>query len=209
MKRTIVTVFIAYIVGATAFGQSEKPYVKGTILTGGSLSVNFEKDKEFLKGSPPNSDVTYIIKLKSIETNFQIGYFILNHFSIGIKSKIAFTNYITYDDVSSIIIWDIKDRDLITGPFFRYYLNPGLFFEGFGGFGFQNQKTNGKKSKQNINALSAGVGYSFILNKYVALEPILSYDLLHKNAYDYDKEVTVNKFTLSLGLQFYLGKRKS
>lgn len=209
MKKTIVTFLTAYLVGSMAFGQNEKPFVKGTILTGGSLSVDFEKDKEFLKGSPPNLDINYITKLKSIETNFQIGYFILNHFTIGIKSKIAFTNYITSDDISSNIIWDIKDRDLITGPFFRYYLNPGLFFEGFGGLGFQNENSSGSIFKQNLIALNAGVGYSFILNKYVALEPILSYDLLYKKASDFDKKITVKKLTLSLGIQFYLSKRKT
>jgi len=207
MKKIIAMSLIAYLVGSMSFGQSEKPYFKGTFLTGGSFAINFEKDKEFLKGSPPNADVTYINKLRSIETSFQIGYFILNNLSIGIKSIIAFTNNITSDEGSSIIIWDIKDRDLITGPFFRYYLKPGLFFEGFGGFGFQNQETNDKRYKQIINAVSAGVGYSFFLNKFVALEPILSYDLLQKKASDYDKKNTINKFSLSVGLQFYPGKR--
>jgi hypothetical protein len=209
MKKTIVAVFMIYLVGATAFGQNEKPFVKGTVLTGGSLSVNFEREKDFLKGSIPNLDVNYLTKLKSIETDFQIGYFILNHISIGIKSKVSFINYITTNDLTSAIVWDIKDRDFISGPFFRYYLNQGIFLEGFGGIGFQNENSKNGKFKQNLIAYSAGVGYSLLLNKYVTLEPILSYNLLDKKASDHSEKVTISKYTFSLGIQFYLSKKKS
>jgi hypothetical protein len=204
MKKVIITILLSVLFCKNFYGQLEKPFVKGALLAGGSFSVYFERESDY--GTGPGLADIYFTNKKSIETSFIVGYFILRHFSLGIKNELIFYHYKLNSELNPSILLDRKNRDLIIGPFLRYYLNPGLFFEGYGGMGFEKVTSNNSLTRTKIYAFSTSIGYSILLNKNVALEPMVNYNFTRQKPGGFYEKISYSKISLSLGLQIYFKK---
>lgn len=99
------------------------------------------------------------------------------------------------------------------GPLARYYMGSTdistkkskLFFEGNAGVFGQNVKVTGSPST-NTNGFGLGIGpgYTYFVNKNVALEGLLKYNL----NVGFGNSTTNNSITLGIGFQIYLPKAK-
>jgi hypothetical protein len=183
--------------------------MKGNLIIGGTISPSFEKEKDIKYGTDPNPDATYTTNKKSFETDLTFGYFLINHMALGLKNELLFSNSRTTSDLTSNTVWDIDERNILIGPFIRYYLDPGFFFEGYGGLGLDNIVLNDSRFKIKNYTWSAGIGYSLFLNKNVSIEPIVKYGFFHKKDADNMEDVSSMNLSFSIGFQIYLNvKRK-
>ncbi|TAF44843.1 MAG: hypothetical protein EAZ51_07805 [Sphingobacteriales bacterium] len=146
-----------------------------------------------------------------------IGYFLLDKFAIGIKPNILWrdskVDYNSYTQFGSGY-----NRDLLIGPFVRYYFlkkekSFNLLLESSYQLGVNKV---GNYSTGKINNFSILTGTSLYFNPTVGLEFLIGYNRNFKNyKYDFDiPENTLNSYTylqkglqFSIGLQFHLQKR--
>lgn len=193
----------------TTFGQIEKPFKKGYILTGGSFSISYERENDLKRGVSPYPDVTYTTNTKSIESDLFIGYFLINHLTLGLKTELFFSNYKTTYSLGSSILWDNTETDLLIGPFVRYYTKTGLFFEGYAGIGSLKYVISNDKSNWRVYSWSTGVGYSLFLSKAVAIEPEIKFSQLSKNQSKIEagEEILNSKLSFSVGFQIYINMK--
>jgi hypothetical protein len=182
-----------------AIGQIEKPITKGYFLAGGSLDFVREKHKDI----NPEGETGYSTDISIIEGDLFIGYFIFNNISLGLETDYFITRRNTNDT------WNYIENDLIVGPSIRYYTKIGIFTDCFVGIGFLHHGGKGHPIKWRNYAWSTGVGYSLFINKFIALEPVISYRTLHKDAFKIEEgEEKYSGFNLSIGLQIYLKSEK-
>jgi hypothetical protein len=196
MKK--LTLMFLIIVGTfqIIFGQIEKPYSKGTIVSGGSFSANFDKD-EFVTNENPI--ITYVTKNNVFESDIYVGYFLLNQLSIGFISDITFTKQI-YTNSQNPGSDELGTNNFLIGPFLRYYSKLGLFCEGSISFGFLNYTPSSIDTKYTKLSLSAGIGYDLILSKSVAIEPMVKYRFIK-----FQGEQNVGHRTKNMGLSISVG----
>jgi hypothetical protein len=204
MKKLLIFGLMIIAICQSLFGQNEKPFSKGYLVTGGTVSFYFEKENDLKSGISPNTDATYRTNRRSFETDLFLGYFLINHFAIGLKTEILLSSYKTTSDLTSSTIWDIKDRNMLIGPFLRYYTQPGIFFECSGGLGILNDVTNNSSFKLKTYNYSAGIGYSLFLNRNISIEPLLKYNFFHKKDLEDVEDVSSMKLSFSIGFQIYL-----
>jgi hypothetical protein len=156
MKR-ILFVFAAIIFFSL---HSSAQFDKGSYIIGGSFEANFV--------SPTNSDVHD----HHISFDPRFGYYFLNGFAAGLDGTVAFDK--TGENTSS---------DVGGGPFVRYHILKYFYAEVAYQYLVDNTKRpNSTKSDfvyttTNENKYEGGFGYIFMLNKHVAIEPRLLYDV--------------------------------
>jgi hypothetical protein len=156
MKR-ILFVFAAIIFFAL---RSSAQFEKGNYIVGGSFEANFV--------SPTNSDV----QNHHISFDPRFGYYFLNGFAAGLDATVAFNK--TGNNTSS---------DVGGGPFVRYHILKYLYAEVAYQYlvdnakSFNSSKSDFVYSTKGENKYEGGFGYIFMLNKHVAIEPRLFYDV--------------------------------
>src|SRR4030042_5443178 len=126
----------------TTFGQSEKSFTKGNILSGGSFAISLGSIKDFKPGISPLPDVIYSSKSKVLESNLSFGYFLVNQFAVGLKNEILLSRETTRSSLTSETEWDITKKDFLIGPVIRFYTKPGIFAEGYAGIRFLKSISN-------------------------------------------------------------------
>jgi Outer membrane protein beta-barrel domain len=174
MKRLFL--FVLIITGSQ---QSYSQVRKGNFLAGGSLS--FQSSKYSAGG---NNIGTF---------NFMpdAGYFFYDRFVAGLRA--SFTNY--SDEGNSY-------RDLLAGPFARYYFLPvaqktNIFLEGNFMLGSEKYRGYDPESKTQLAVVG---GSAFFLNPHVAVEATLGWrSLKHKN-----DAGRYNSFGIGIGFQIHL-----
>jgi len=187
------------------FGQIEKPYSKGTIVSGGSFSANFDKD-EFVTNENPT--ITYVTKNNVFESDFYVGYFLLNQLSIGFISDITFTKQI-YTNSQNPGSDELGTKNFLIGPFLRYYSKLGLFCEGSTSFGFLNYTPSSIDTKYTNLSLSAGIGYDLMLSKSAAIEPMVKYRYIKFQGEENVGHRTKNSgLSISIGFSIYLDTKR-
>jgi opacity protein-like surface antigen len=206
MKKFLIFILSSSIF-QTVMGQIENPITKGTILAGGTLSLNFENNKEFHPQIDNIPEVTITNKIKSLETDLYFGYFVSRHFVLGVITDVSMTKR-KYENSLTMKSYDYIYYDIAIGPFLRYYTIPGIFFEASTSFGFFHYTSAENPVNWNNFSYSTGIGYSFLLTKSVALEPEIKYTHLYRNPYELEdsKEVS-NSLQFTIGLQFYLNNK--
>jgi hypothetical protein len=182
-------------------GQSDKPTLKGHINIGGDISFKLEKLKDI------NPTVTYSQNIKTFESNLILGYFIIDQLSTGLKVDYL----IERDDLDILTIPNrLILQDLLIGPVVRYYTKPAIFGEVNYSIGILNSGPPENQIKWRNYSWSIGVGYCFILNQYLTVEPLVKYRQLHKNAYKIEEGQQINEgLIFSLGFQIYLNSKKN
>jgi len=197
MKKTVILLFTVLTL-STAFAQFEK----GRILAGGSVSFSATTDK-----TKANSTTTTNGKTTSFDFGPKAGYFFINNLAAGIGLD-ARTS--TYKDENST--YKYTTSGVSVSPFVRYYLKPGIFFQGtFGGGPSKTKVTNNNvtsTTKFSTANWSLGAGYAWFLNNKVAIEPFIGYgSQISKNKGNDVKDINSSLF-INIGFQIYLDTKK-
>ena len=184
----IVLILTAHCVSS----QSSKRFVKGTLSTGGMVSINIESQKHI------NPYSTHITKYRKLDSNLDLGYYLWNNVSLGVIGVYNFEKTI-YDFGSPNQFFS---HNFLIGPMFRYSTDLGLFASTSWVFGLFNYGPSGDKIKWGNNMWAIGVGYSLKLNNSVAFEPQVNYNHINKTALAVEEGSQTIK-----GLKIYLGLR--
>ncbi|MEO7176666.1 MAG: outer membrane beta-barrel protein [Saprospiraceae bacterium] len=153
---------------------SAQTVAQGAWMVGGSAGFSSKKFKD-VDGS--HTEI-------SIAPN--VGYFVIDNLGVGLA--VAISSFKDTDE-DAFTAWSL-------GPFVRYYVIAGLFPEiamGING--------NNVEGSETTLSLRPAIGYSIFLNKSIALEPKLYYDL---GLSDVNKDI--GEFGLSIGIQAFLGR---
>ncbi len=209
MKNLIfIYLLLSWIIKPT-LGQDEKPFTRGCLLIGGSLSLDFDNTDKFLPGISPLPNVTYYTKRDAIETNLTLGYFLFNNLSMGLKNGIIFSKETTTNSLTTIAEPSISERNVSIGPFIRYYTKSGIFFESSAGLGFLKNLSGNDAIKWDTYSWSAGIGYSIFINKSIAIEPMINYQFLYTNLSELKENEKTRGLNILIGFQIYLNTIKN
>lgn len=192
MKKIIIVFLLLTLIAHCVSSQSSKRFVKGTLSTGGMVSINIESLK-YLK-----PDATAITKYRKFDSNLDLGYYLWNNISLGVIGVYNFEKTI-YDFGSPNQFFS---HNFLVGPMFRYSTDLGLFASTSWVFGLFTYGPSGDKIKWGNNMWAVGLGYSLKLNNSVAFEPQVSYNYLHKTALAIEEGSQTTK-----GLNIYIGLR--
>jgi long-subunit fatty acid transport protein len=206
MIRNFTTVlFINFLLSVTivSFGQTEK----GNMLLGGGIdlgSTTYKRDNA--------SDQ----KVFSFNFNPGVSYFVSDNLSVGLRVPFSYSklNQDTFDDE--------KSSSISFGPMVRYYIpfnQLAIFPEvsyvaGAGKFegryfdpilGSVVSSTN----KYNVSNFNIGLGLAYFLNNNVAIESVLSYNVV-KTEYDSDSFSDTETLSVGfdIGFQIYFQTKK-
>ena len=92
----------------------------------------------------------------------------------------------------------------------RYYTNKGFFLECAAGIGLLHYSLKTDPVKWKDYYWSSGIGYSLFLTESVALEPVIQYRHLIKNAYKIEEgKNIIQNLNLSVGMKVYLKLSKN
>jgi outer membrane protein len=198
MKRIVL--LIALLISTTGvFAQ----FNQGRWLAGGSVGFSTTTMKTKTDAGT-NTDGTST----SFGLGPQAGYFVMDNLAVGAslmlsasKSKSDGTPSVTYSN-STIGLY----------PFVRYYLDEGIFFQGTIGGGSSKGKTkfNNTTTEDKFGNFlwGLGVGYAYFLNDFVAIEPIVSYQVDTDTDKDDDSKDITSGLYLRVAFQVYLGQRQ-
>jgi hypothetical protein len=201
MKKLLMFSVLLAFISIIAFGQIEKPIKKGNIMTGGSFGFAREKYKHTLE----EGRVASKTKTNRFEVDLYGGYFILKHFSIGLKIDYVLLRRKEAPDYDFVHSYDY----LILNPFVRYYLSSGFFGEGSVGYGFENWQRKESKGEKTIFNWNIGIGYSLFVNKNIAVEPKVYYSFIRMSETYLSESITENAdLKIQIGLQYYFNLNK-
>ena len=196
MKK-IVTAIAFLLVASGAFAQ----FNKGRYLIGGSVSFNSSTNKVDNNGTS-----TTIGKSSSFGLAPSAGYFFMNNLAAGASLSLGTSSFKPdgQGTKSSGVNFSLT-------PFVRYYLQPGIFFQGSFGFGSSKSKsTTGAtttETKFTTSNWGLGVGYAYFLNDFVSIEPLLQYGSNSSKVKSSDTKSMSNGLSFRIGIQVYLGSR--
>ena len=195
MKK-FVMVLLASCLAAGAYAQFEK----GTMMVGGSFGADFKTNKTKYDGNTYTNG-----KYVNVTFDPQFGIFVINNLAIGGGLGMSTSAY--KDDDS-----DYKEvtNEFTIQPMVRYYLQPGVFFQGKMMFGGAKTKVTDDGPTDNteyaVNGWSLAAGYAFFLNNVVAIEPQLGYAAKGYRNKDNDVKSVDGGVFLRVGFQIYLRK---
>lgn len=165
---------------------------KGNWLIGGNAT---------LKATKYRAGVAYNQNITEIEVNPNIGYFLLDKFSAGLKTGIGLRRAKFNDD-------DVQNTTTLkVGPFVRYYFLPvsnmvNILAEG------SYQYTTGKNTLK-ANTISFFTGPVIFLNNVVGLEFLLGYSSVkYSMQTGVDNSAADNSILVNVGFQIHLEKNK-
>jgi hypothetical protein len=191
-----------------SYCQSEKPFTKGHLLTGGSFSLSFARVKDFKPGINPLPDVTYSTKRNSIESGLSLGYFLYDQFVFGLRCEFLSSKEITTSSLQQGTEWEVSNSDILIGPVIRYYTNTGIFLEGSASISFLKEFFNGSDAKWTNYSWSTGIGYSILINQSIAIEPVIKYRFLNTEVQEIDKHEKSGEISISICFQIYLNTKR-
>lgn len=181
---------------ASSFAQIEQ----GTLMVGGSFGADFETNKSKYDGN------TYTnAKYVNLSFDPQVGYFVINNLALGGGIGVSTSSYKDDDSNDKTVT-----HEFTLQPMVRYYLDPGIFFQGKVMFGGAKDKVtdDGGTDEYNyaVNGWSLSAGYAFFLNNTVAIEPQLGYGAKGYRNKDTDVKSVDSGLFLRVGFQIYLRK---
>jgi len=193
MKKLSVG-FIFAIISMASYGQ----FTKGTFMVGGSFSATFNAEK-----TKTGSTTTTTGHTNSVSMIPQAGYFLMDNLALGAgvdmyssKTKSADGTYTSTSNSASL------------APFARYYYQK---FYGQASFliGSGKDKTisggTTSTSTYGLTGWSVAVGYAYLLNQHVAVEPQFGYGSSGQRYSSTVKDTSSGLF-FRIGFQIYLAK---
>ncbi len=196
MKR-IVTVIALLLVASGAFAQ----FNKGRYLIGGSAGFSSTTNKY-----DNNGTTSTLGKSTAFSISPSAGYFFMNNVAAGASLSIGSGSFKPDGNGTKT-----SSSSFTLTPFVRYYLQPGVFFQGLVGFGSSKTKgTNGPtttETKYSTFDWALGVGYAYFLNDFVSIEPLLQYSSSSDKQKNTDAKTISSGLNFRIGIQVYLGSR--
>ncbi|UII30989.1 porin family protein [Fulvivirga ulvae] len=195
MKKTLLAVIMVAAVVSFAQAQTEQ----GSILAGGSVSMEFENNKR-------ETGSTTVDRGNSFYASFNpnVGYFFMDGLAVGLELGVSSSTFKA--DQSD---YESRNTSLSFGPFVKYYHKSNFF--GLGSFAVGSAKSevddNGTSEvKYGLFNWRLGAGYAVFLNDHVSLEPMLSYGSNTLKNKDADPEIKTldNGLMISVGFQIFL-----
>jgi long-subunit fatty acid transport protein len=193
----IILTFIFYFVTQSIFAQLEK----GIWHTGGLADI-YSYNQEY-------ASQAFNVESKSTQINLSsnIGYFVMDKFSIGLKP--GFSSSRTKTNNQANLTTNLQRYSI--GPFARYYLlnmdnRYNLVTEASYQWGF----LGGEKNSGSINNATILVGPVIYFNSSVGLEFLLGYKYTSEKLNDFDGNPNIsdrkNGFFMGIGFQIHLQK---
>lgn len=182
----------------SAFAQFEK----GRVLAGGGISFSTNTNK-----TKTDAATTTDSKTTSFNLMPKGGYFFMDNVAGGVGLDWIFRS--TKSETT-----DNKNNSFgfVISPFVRYYLKPGVFFQGAYGIGPANDKQKAGSTtvttKYTSSNWSLGAGYAYFLNDHVAVEPLIGYGSLANKYKSPDAKYKSSGLFINIGLQIYLDFKK-
>ncbi len=196
MQKTILAV-VFLLATSSVFAQ----FNQGRILAGGNMSFSTSTDK-----SKVNSTTTTNGRSTSFSLSPNAGYFVIDNLAVGAALEIGASNYKPDGNGT-----ESNQSTFAIAPMVRYYLSPGIFFQGQYAVGAGKNKyslgNTNVEEKFGISAVSLGAGYAHFLNDHVAIEPFIGYRSSSLKDKDDDSKNIDSGLFLNVGLQVYLGNR--
>jgi outer membrane protein len=195
MKK-ILTLLIGVAMSTAGYAQ----FSKGTIMAGGSLSASFKTNK-----MEAGNTTTTTGNTNSINVFPQVGYFVMDNLAVG--AGIDLSSSTTKSKGSNN---KTTTSSTSLAPFARYY-----YHKLYGQFAFDIGTGNVKNTTGNTTTdnkfTTAGwnlaVGYAYLLNEHVAVEPQIGYSSFsQKDKITGNRNINSGLF-INIGLQIYLGKK--
>jgi len=188
--KVITTLLIVMICTGNLMAQ----FNKGRMLVGGTASFSSLTTKDAAYSSDITNDMFTLTP--------QAGYFIVDNLAVGLDASFGSGKSTTSSGTT-------KFTYILAGPFIRYYLKPGIFFQGEYQFGSEKLTINipsylNQTVTETLSAWALSAGYALFLNEHVAIEPMVSYKSTIAKETDY--KGTNAGIVVGVGLQIYLGK---
>lgn len=191
IKKLVLTSFVVFSF-LSSFGQ----FNKGRMLIGGTSTFSFKTDKTSFGNTTTTTGKTTNLSLEPT-----VGYFFADNFAAGFGVTLGQSSY-----KSETIDYKFSVLMLLVAPFVRYYLKPGIFFEGMYGIGPAKTSVSGaSEDSYTMSSGLLGVGYAWFLNDHVAVEPTINYSTLVLNIRG--SKYIDSDINFGLGLQVYLGRK--
>lgn len=192
-KKTTVLIWLAVVLSTPLVAQ----FSKGTIMIGGSVSGSFNTFKQ-KNGSTTNTLYTD----NSLTFSPRGGYFLMKNFVAGLEVDVT-TETMAYKQSSDRYNY----TNLGIGPFARYYFH-NVFAHGevqAGRSTYQDVGVHGPLETTHSSFWVLGIGYALLLNKHLALEPLVSYG----SAMSKYSNTSYNTpgINFQIGLQAYLNRK--
>ncbi len=202
MKKMILVLLLA-VAATGAFAQ----FNKGRMLVGGA--VGFQTYTEKTKSG---STTTTEGRSTSISLTPQFGYFVIDNLAVGAGLDVSLSKFKPDSDND----FESSSSSFAFQPFVRYYIKPGIFFQGAVGFGSgsdkQSYQGNSDKDKFGLFNWALSGGYALFLNDYVAVEPMVGFGMSttkYKEDTDQAEYKAINSgLFLRVAFQIYLGDRE-
>ena len=176
---------------------------KGSFMIGGSGGFSYKKE-EFLPAN--QSNYQEISTTQTFNLGPSIGYFINDNLVAGL----SFTFLRERVDQSQLSGNKSLNKQFTVGPIIKYYFKNGLFASLEAGIGPSNLTISNQLEAIELKwtAVSGrvGIGYAVFLSKYIALEPLVSFQ---HNAVrgrgGSDWEFSDSNISVGLGLNVFVG----
>ena len=186
MRKELITISILLGLALPGFSQ----FTKGKFLAGGTFTASVNNYK-YSDGASSSTS-------RSASLNPQIGYFFINNFAAGAGLTLSASKS-TFDDNLTA-----TSHGISIAPFARYYFSKlyGQASFQFGSDKYKSERVSSLNNKVNSTGWSLAVGYAYLLNDHVAIEPQLGYKATYLGTVDR----TNGSLFLNIGLQVYIGK---
>jgi outer membrane protein len=195
MKKVTLLV-VALFASLGAFAQ----FNKGRMIVGGTAEFSTNTNKNRSGGTTVTNGTTTSL---SISPNF--GYFVIDNLAVGASLGLSLSKWNSKGSNGT----DSNTTSINFGPFARYYLPFGLFFQGK--FNLGTRKTTYDElfddNKYNTSSFALSAGYPIFLSDNVALEPEVGYRTSRFKASDSNAKDIDSGIFMRIGFQIYLGKK--
>jgi outer membrane protein len=189
MKYLIIGISILW--GQCVFAQT--PTDGQSVSINGT--VNFSKEK-----LTTDDDLNPFYKNTTISLNPQVGYFIIDNFSIGLLFSYRYHSYEDED-------YEYSTEVLGVGPVIRYYLVSDKFspFTTIG-YTYATVFDDNDESDYGSNIWSIGLGLDYFVSSSIAVEGIISYFIAYNESsfQDITYKSETNTFGIGIGLNLFL-----
>jgi len=194
MKK-LVTIMIGVALSTACFAQ----FSKGTIMAGGSLSATFDTYKT------EAGNVTTTIGTSSSFSVFpKAGYFVIDNLAVGAGIDLYTSTFKPQNSTNKS-----TSSSTSLAPFARYY-----YKKLYGEFAFNvgtgnNKTTSGATTTDNKYSTSGwrlAVGYAYLLNEHVAVEPQIGYASFSDKTKSSGNINSNAGLFINVGFQIYLSK---
>lgn len=196
MKKLLLSVFVLTMVVTISNAQTEQ----GSMIVGGDVSLDFQKEKQSLGGTSTDMGKSTIVNLNPL-----FGYFFMDGLAAGLEVNFSNSTF-----KPEQIDGKGTSNTIAVGPFVKYYHESGVFGMANVSFGSAKYKNtfNGTTNETTYSNFwwRVGAGYAVFLNESISLEPMLSYQSYTNKVKDSDpesKDIT-SGLQISAGFHIFL-----